>query len=289
MTWQKGSAPGEVRRRRSSTWTAVGYWGFFDPARAYLLSPEFLAASAGAAARVFGLPDGIFTTQDDLKKLPVATFLLGIGDRAQPSYNLDKARGNNRFHFYAQDGWKMTPSFTLELRAGWEHETNVLNYDLREACLPRADLRQRPERAEEGVQELHAGGGFCLVGGQGSSDRLPRRRGIFYDTQLGWWRLGERAVIGGSGRQFIGNNAVTNPLTGQPFSTAFLNSLAYNYGTFLAQLPALRAQQDAKYPGTGTQPQILLSKQANALGALYPRDFPTATAPTISTSVFSVS
>ena len=68
---------------------------------------------------------------------------------------------------------------------------------------------------------------------------------------------------------------MTNPLNGQPFSTAFLNSLAYNYGTFLAQLPALRAQQDAKYPGTGTQPQILLSKQANALGALYPHDFPT--------------
>ena len=60
--------------------------------------------------------------------------------------------------------------------------------------------------------------------------------------------------------------AVTNPMTGLPFSTAFLNSLAYNYGTFLAQLPALRAQQDAKYPGTGDAPQILLSKQANALG-----------------------
>jgi hypothetical protein len=102
--------------------------------------------------------------------------------------------------------------------------------------------------------------------------------GIFYDTQLGWWRLGERAVIGGSGRQFIGNAAVTNPLTGQPFSTAFLNSLRYNYGTFLAQLPALRAQQDAKYPGTGSTPQILLSKQANALGAIYPHDFPTARA-----------
>src|SRR5262249_13121558 len=30
--------------------------------------------------------------------------------------------------------------------------------------------------------------------------------------------------------------------------------------------------------GTGTQPQILLSKQANALGALYPHDFPTTQA-----------
>ena len=85
-------------------------------------------------------------------------------------------------------------------------------------------------------------------------------------------------MIGGSGRQFIGNAAVTNPLTGQPFSTAFLNSLALNYGTFLPMLPTLRAQQDAKYPGTGDPPQILLSKQANALGALYPHDFPTSRA-----------
>ena len=102
--------------------------------------------------------------------------------------------------------------------------------------------------------------------------------GIYYDTQLGWWRLGERAVIGGSGRQFIGNAAVINPLTGQPFSPAYLNSLAYTYGTFLRQMPTLRAQQDAKYPGTGDQPQILLSKQATALGALYPQEFPTTKA-----------
>ena len=87
--------------------------------------------------------------------------------------------------------------------------------------------------------------------GRGYPTVIRGGAGIFYDTQLGWWRLGERAVIGGSGRQFIGNAAVTNPLTGQPFSTAFLNSLAFNYGTFLAQLPTLRAQQDAKYPGTG--------------------------------------
>jgi len=102
--------------------------------------------------------------------------------------------------------------------------------------------------------------------------------GTYYDTQLGWWRLGERAVIGGSGRQFIGNAAVINPLTGQPFSPAYLNSLQYTYGMFLQQMPALRAQQDAKYPGTGDDPQILLSKQATALGALYPHDFPTTKA-----------
>jgi hypothetical protein len=56
---------------------AVGYWGFFDPARAYLLSPEFLRG-VGVPPALFGLPDGIIHTQDDLKKLPVAAFLLGM-------------------------------------------------------------------------------------------------------------------------------------------------------------------------------------------------------------------
>src|SRR5215475_7731627 len=64
----------------------TGYWGFFDPARVYLLSPEFLAAINPALPAVFGLPDGKIHSADDLKKLPVVAFLLGIGDRAQPSF-----------------------------------------------------------------------------------------------------------------------------------------------------------------------------------------------------------
>lgn len=71
---------------------------------------------------------------------------------------------------------------------------------------------------------------------------------------------------------------MTNPLTGQPFSAGFLNSLALPYGAFLQLLPTLRAQQEAKYPGSGDTPQMLLSKQATALGALYPREFPTVRA-----------
>ena len=276
MTWQKNNH----QVKFGGEWEhvdAVGYWGFFDPARAYLLSPEFLRG-VGVPPALFGLPDGKVHNLNDLRKLPVAAFLLGIGDRAQPSYHLDEARGNDRFHFYAQDGWKVTPSFTLNYGLGWEHETNVLNYDLAKpqylAPIYGSDLS--PTKKE--YRNFAPAAGFAWTLGTTHPTVVRGGAGLFYDTQLGWWRLGERAVIGGSGRQFIGNAAVTNPATGLPFSTTFLNSLAYNYGTFLAQLPALRAQQDAKYPGTGTQPQILLSKQATALGALYPHDFPTARA-----------
>ena len=48
LTWQKNSH----QVKFGGEWEhvdAVGYWGFFDPARAYLLSPEFLASIPGAA------------------------------------------------------------------------------------------------------------------------------------------------------------------------------------------------------------------------------------------------
>ncbi len=275
LTWQKNAHTVKFGGTFEHL-DAVGYWGFFDPARAYLLSPEFLASINPALPALFGLPDGKIHNANDLKKLPVAVFILGIGDRSQPSYHVDDARGNNRVHLYAQDTWKVTPSVTVNYGLGWERESNVLNYDLSKpqylAPIYGSDLSPTQHQNKNFAPAV----GLAWSLGTTHPTVIRAGAGRFYDTQLGWWRLGERAVIGGSGRQFIQNPAVTNPATGLPFSTAFMNSLAYNYGTFLAQLPQLRAQQEAKYPGTGDSPQILLSKQATALGALYPHDFPTA-------------
>lgn len=281
-TWQKG--PHQIKF--GGTWEhvdAVGFWGFFDPARVFLLSPEFLTATLNAAfgpvvgPAVFqqlGFPRTI-ASADDLRKLPVAAFLMGIGDRSQPAFRPEDARGNDRYYLYAQDSWKVRPSFTLNFGLGWEHESNLLNYDLPKPAFlaPLYGNDLGPTKKE--YKNFAPAGGFAWSIGKDRPTVVRAGAGIFYDTQLGWWRLGERAAIGGSGRQFIGNNAVINPATGLPFTTAFLNSLQYRYGTFLDQLSTLVAQQNAKFPGTGDAAQILLSKQANALGALVPRDFPT--------------
>ncbi len=273
-TWQKGRHT--VKFGGTYEYSSLtGYWGFFDPGRAYLLSPEFLASINPALPAIFGLPDGIIHNANDLKKLPVAAFLLGIGDRAQPSYNLEDAKNNSRYHVYAQDSWQATSSLTVNYGLGWQHESNVLNHDLAKPAYLKPIYGSDLSPTKKNYKNFSPAVGFAYAINGSRPTVIRGGAGIYYDTQLGWWRLGERAVIGGSGRQFIGNAAVINPATGQPFSTAFLNSLSYNYGTFLTQLPALRAQQDAKYPGTGTSAQILLSKQANALGALYPREFPT--------------
>src|SRR5215468_3938506 len=282
VTWSLGAH----RLKFGGEWEhfdGTGYWGFFDPARVYLLSPEFLSGINPALPGLFGLPpcpNGVCgrLTANDLKKLPVVAFLLGIGDRAQPSFNIENARGNERFHLYAQDTWKITPKFTLNYGLGWEHETNVLNYDLQKPALVAPIYGSDLSPTQKQYKNFEPAVGFAWSFGKNNSTVIRGGAGIFYDTQLAWWRLGERAVIGNSGRQFIGNAAVANPFTGGTFDSKFLNTLALNYGTFLNLLPKLRAQQDAIFPGTGSQPQILLSKQANSLGALYPREFPTTQA-----------
>src|SRR5258708_30708114 len=93
----------------------TGYWGFLDPARAYVLSPETLAGLGGSPS--YGLPDGKIHSEADLLKLPIATYIIGIGSRDQPApYHLENARGNTRVHLYAQDTWRIRPKFTLNYR-----------------------------------------------------------------------------------------------------------------------------------------------------------------------------
>jgi hypothetical protein len=256
----------------------TGYFDFFDPAQVRLLSPEFLAGINPALPALFGLPTKIATVAD-LRKLPVVAFQLGIGDPSQPSYKLENARGNDRFHFYAQDTWKISLSFTVNYGLSWEHETNLLNHDLKKPSLLAPLYGSDLSATKRQYKNFGPAIGFAWSLGKGNATVIRGGAGMFYDTQLGWWRLGERAVIGGSGRQAIGNAAVTRlDGSGQNFTSAYLTTLSYSYGTFLTQLSALRAQQDAKYPGTSDAPQILLSKEANFAGGLYPRDFPTTQA-----------
>jgi Carboxypeptidase regulatory-like domain len=274
LSWQVGSH----RIKFGGEWEfdrGTGYWGFFDPARVYVLPPETLNA-IGIPPALFGLGNTL-TSAADIYKLPVAAFILGIGDRAQPSYNLANARGNNRLHFYAQDTWKVTPKFTLNYGLGWEYESNVLNYDLSRPALLSPLLGGNLNPPSHQYRNFTPAVGFAWTPRTNAKTVIRGGFGIFFDTQEGWWRLGERAVLGGSGRQFIGNAAVVNPfpgIPGVPVGSTF-NNFLIPYGTFLQLLPTLIAEENAIFPGNGNTPQINTSKQANALGAIYPHDFPT--------------
>ena len=264
VTWQKGAHRikfgGDYEFNRGT-----GYWGFFDPARAYLLSPETLGALGGVAS--YGLPDGQIHSAADLQKLPIATYILGIGVRDQPApFQLDQARPNTRIHFYGQDTWRVTSKFTLNYGLGWVFESNLLNFDLKKPALLAPLYGSDLSAPAHNYKNFSPALGFAWNVGKSDRTVIRAGAGMFFDTQLGWWRLGERASLGPNGRQFL--------VTSVPVVTA-AGVYRYTYGDFLRDLPALTAQQKALLPGTGTTPQIQISKQAGALGALYPHNFPT--------------
>jgi hypothetical protein len=278
VSWVKGShrlkLGGEYEFDRGS-----GYWGFFDPARVYLLPPETLNA-IGFPPALFGLPSSGPITAAQIYNMPVAAFVLGIGNEAQPAYNLQNARDNTRLHFYAQDTWKVTPQFTLNYGLGWEYETNVLNYDIPRPALLSPLLGGNLNPPEHQPRDFEPALGFAWSPWKSAKTVIRGGAGLYFDTEEGWWRLGERAVLGDSGRQFISNSDVINPFPGIPglAQGAPFNNFLIPYGDFLQLLPSLVAEENAVFPGTGTTPQIDVSKQANSLGAIFPHDFPTTQA-----------
>lgn len=157
----------------------------------------------------------------------------------------------------------MTSKFTLNYGLGWVVETNLLNFDLQRpaflASLYGSDLTPPGTNFKNFSPAL----GFAWNVGKGDRTVIRAGSGIFYDTQLGWWRLGERASLGPNGRQFL--------VTSVPAVSA-AGVHRYSYGQFLNDLHGLIAQQNAILPGTGTSSQINISKQA---GALYPHNFST--------------
>ena len=170
-TWHKG----DHQVKFGGTWEhadSVGYWGFFDPARVYLLSPEFLAGVNPALPALFGLPDGIIRSQADLEAaggdVPAGHRRFA---RSRRTTSRTRAR-NNRYHLYAQDSWQATPTRSRSTSAlGWQHETNVLNHDLDKPAYLAPIYGSDLSADEEELQELLAGGGLCVERSAGTARR----------------------------------------------------------------------------------------------------------------------
>jgi len=186
----------------------TGTYAYAAPAAAVLFSPEivqFFNSQVPAPFQI-SIPSS-FNTINDILKLPVAGFAMGVGDINQPPlWNRGNADHDNIMHFYWQDNWRVKPKFSLNYGLAWTYESNALNYDLTKP----AYLAPLYGAGNLG-HELHTPHNFTpMLGFAWTVDKANKTvirggAGIYYDTINIEIRLIERAMLGpaGTGRALL--------------------------------------------------------------------------------------
>lgn len=286
MNWQKGDHRfkfgGEIELG-----DGTGFWGYADPAAGAVYGPDFIISVAGQAGlALFGLPN-TFRTNEDLLKLPVATYTMGIGNPAQPPpYNKDQARRNDRYRWFFQDAWRIRPRFTLNYGVAWQYETTLVNHDLTKPALV-APLAGGTEPSRRDFNNFTPSLGFAWNVGGHNKTVIRGGAGIYYDTRLLWQRLEERTIIGplGNGRIPFSTSGVPNPLPGiqgapqgQPID--YRNGpTGFTLGHFMSILPTIRAGVERSLQPVSGDPNDLSIRVINIAkqgSNLIPLDYPAA-------------
>ncbi len=216
LTWQKGSHRIRVGTEFEHA-PGTGFWGYCDPSCDVAASPELVRSLVPAAlvAQVFPNLPTVIRNNADLLNLPFLGGVVGVGDPSQPPpYNVDKAKLNRRLRFFGQDTWKVTPKFTLNYGLAWNFESTLVNRDLDKpaylAPLYGSDLSATNNNYNNFSPSL--GIAYSLD----SKTVIRAGAGVYWDTELLWRRLQERAFIGpvGNGRIQVPNTAFVNIFPG---------------------------------------------------------------------------
>jgi Carboxypeptidase regulatory-like domain/TonB dependent receptor len=289
LTWQKGS-----HRIRFGTELehapGTGFWGYCDPSCDVAASPELIRSVVPAALVGAFFPNlpTVIRTNADLLNLPFLGGVVGVGDPSQPPpYNVDKAKLNRRMRFYGQDSWKVTPKFTFNYGLAWNFESTLVNRDLDKpkylAPLYGNDLSPTNNNYNNFSPSL----GIAYA--PNNKTVIRAGAGIYWDTELLWRRLQERAFTGpvGNGRIQVPNTVFTNIFPGifnisrggTPIAVGtalpsgeVTNLTVGQYQQILKQqLPAVTAALAPKNLNDLTVRNIQLNKSA---AQLYPKDYP---------------
>ena len=293
LTWQRGAHRIRFGLELDNE-PGTGFWGFCDPACAQVFSPEYLRG-LGLPASLLGalnLPNTITTTAD-LLRLPMGGAVIGVGDPGQPPpYNLNQAKANNRYHFYAQDSWRVRSNFTLNYGLGWAFESTLVNGDINKPAYLQAIYGSDLRASQNNYKNFEPALGFAWNVGRDNKTVVRGGAGIYYDTELLWRRLQERAAIGpiGNGRIqyqsgglknifpgifFINGQGLPQPVNiGDPLPYAQLTNLTLGQfqQIYNQQFPGLQASLAPKNMNDLSVRNIELSKNASDL---YPLHYPT--------------
>nr|MBA3640662.1 TonB-dependent receptor [Acidobacteriota bacterium] len=236
-----------------------------DRVRAYNARPDV------SAAQLIPLPSA-FATLDDILRLPLQSFSVGIGDAGVPQEDGGRVRHWNTVWLYAEDTWRLHDRLTMTYGLGWGRDGN-LNHDLHKPLLlapllgPDGLRPTRPGRTNfspaAGIAWTPSSDHMTVV--RAGAGRYYRPHGLTSSMDA------ERVALGppGLGRQNVPGGAILNWIPGIPALPVgapfeFRNSPTLFTGAdLMAFLPAVRAGlvQSRSNADPAVQ-QIQVTKQA---------------------------
>ncbi len=290
VNWQKGThgikfgfeiehAPG------------TGFWGYCDPACAAVASPELVLANVPSQFVSLYFPNlpSQVKTEEDFLNLPWLGGVLGIGDPSQPPpYNVGQAKINNRYRLFYQDTWKIRPRFSLNYGLAWNFESTLVNRDIPKPQYLSPLYGNDLSATNNNYHNFSPMLGFAWTADKSGKTVVRGGFGIYYDTEVLWQRLQERAYIGpvGNGRIQYQASGLTNTFpgildfntlkpvpVGAPLPANHLSNLTLRQFIQIMdqQAPAVAAAIAPKNLNDLSVRLIDITKQA---AQLYPHDYP---------------
>jgi len=270
----------------------TGFWGYCDPACTVVAPPELVRANVPSAliGALFPTLPSKISSNADLMNLPFLGGVVGIGDPSQPPpYNVGQAKLNTRFRLYASDSWRVKPRLTLNYGLAWSFESTLVNRDLNKPAFLAPVYGSDLSPTNNNYHNFSPSVGFAWTADKSQKTVVRGGFGIYYDTELLYRRLQERAFIGpvGNGRIQFPTTGFTNifpgivnislggtPVAiGAPLPSGQLINLTL--GQYLQiqqqQAPIIAAQLAPKNLNDLSVTNIDINKAA---AQLYPKDYP---------------
>jgi hypothetical protein len=245
LNWQKGSHRlrfgFEMERSRVGGFALTN-----EPASLTLYTP------LGPRQQQLPVPAS-FDTLDDILRLPLNSFVFGVGDDRTPNRNFSKIRSWPLWRLYFQDTWRARPRLIFNHGLAWEYEPGLFNTDLTKPqylapILGNAGLR--PTRDDP--NNFSPAAGFAWAATGDGKTVVRGGAGLYYDRNQANIADTERSLLAprGVGRApNLSGSGVPNPLPGVPgvplgTPLDFLSSpTAFTAADLLEILPAIRADE----------------------------------------------
>ncbi|HKZ79674.1 MAG TPA: carboxypeptidase regulatory-like domain-containing protein [Pyrinomonadaceae bacterium] len=224
-----------------------------------------------------------FNTMEDILRLPVQSFSIGIGNPNSHRRNSGRTRTGHVWHLYLQDTWRLRPRLTLNYGLGWFYDPHP-NRDLSKPSYlaPIFGVEGlRPPQADR--NNFSPSLGLAWLVNQDGRTVIRGGGGIYYDTlSVNTLLDQERNSLGprGTGRTNYQHTRIANPLpnlAGVPFGLPFnfTHPTLFTGSHLITILPALRADLLQRRGDPNNRDFSVRNIEVDKLGQVGARDLST--------------